>query len=323
MLETCVMVQCSIDWSPISLASWDAQFRTIRRSTLLQHFPYAQAIRTTKQSGARHGIIRIDDTIAGLVQLMEVSVLRKFVHAISLDRGPLWFEGFGGFEHTAAFFSAFAKHFPKRVGRKIRLIPEVPDNNLNYKAITASGFLRNPKFEGYETIWIDLTRPEAMLRAGLNGKWRNILSKSERGKLTVSQDWTGTTADQFLQNYRADQLAKGYKGPSIKLVLELLKFMVPRQEVLILNATNGDQVVAAILVLLHGSSATYQVGWTTETGRKLGAHHQLLWRTMLTLKSKSITDFDLGGINDKGATGVTKFKQGLGGKATTLVGLFN
>ena len=317
------MAECTIDWSPVPLADWDELFRSIRRSSLLQHFPYAQANRAVNQSSARHGIIKINGLSAGLMQLAEVGIMNNLVHAISLDRGPLWFEGFGTAEHATSFFLNFAKHFPQRIGRKVRLLPELVDTECNRAAVEKSGYSRNTDFESYQTIWLDLTEPETKLRTNLNGKWRNILSKSERSSLCVAEDWTGATAPFFIEAYRADQLAKGYSGPSTKLLLELLKFMVPRQEALILNATNEDQVVAAILVLLHGSSATYQVGWTTEIGRKLGAHHQLLWETMLRLKSKSITDFDLGGISDSGAPGVTKFKQGLGGKKSTLVGLFS
>ena len=99
--------------------------------------------------------------------------------------------------------------------------------------------------------------------------------------------------------------------------------MIPRQEAVIFNAMEGDEVVAAILVFLHGSSATYQVGWTTGAGRKLGAHHQLLWRAVVQLKERGVLDFDLGGINDDGAAGVKKFKQGLGGKEVRLVGFFS
>ena len=317
------MVHCTINWSPVSSEIWETAFKSIRRSTLLQHFPYAQANRAVNQTGARHGMIQIEGESAGLVQISEVGVLRNMVHAVSLDRGPLWFEGYGGQEHVAAFFSAFANEFPKRFGRKMRLLPEVKDNGPNRSAIARAGFGRRDEMPGYETIWLALDADAETLRARLNGKWRNILSKSERSALSVSEDWTGATSAQFLTTYEADRAEKGYDGPSIKLLAQLLKHMLPRGEAVIFNALHEEETVAAILVLLHGTSATYQVGWTTDMGRKLGAHHQLLWRALLSLKAKGILDLDLGGINDEGARGVKKFKQGLGGKEVTLVGFFH
>ncbi len=317
------MVHCTIDWSPIPAEVWDAAFASIRRSTLLQHFAYAQANRAVNQTGAKHGMIFVAGQSAGLVQISEVGVLRNMVHAVSLDRGPLWFEGYGTPEHVAAFFAAFAAEFPKRFGRKLRLLPEAVDNQPNRKAIAEAGYARREDVPGYETIWLSLDADQDSLRARLNGKWRNILSKSERSALSVSEDWSGASSAHFLNTYEEDRAAKGYDGPSVNLLLHLLKFMLPRGEAVIFNAAHDDEVVAAILVLLHGASATYQVGWTTDAGRKLGAHHQLLWRAVVRLKEKAILDLDLGGINDEGAAGVKKFKQGLGGKAVTLVGFYN
>ncbi|NNF76795.1 MAG: GNAT family N-acetyltransferase [Rhizobiales bacterium] len=317
------MVHCTIDWSPMSADAWDDAFKSIRRSTLLQHFPYAQANRATNQTGAKHGKILIDEVPAGLVQVSEVGVLRNMFHAVSLDRGPLWFAGYGSPEHVAAFFSCFAEQFPKRLGRKLRVLPEAKDNTPNRLAMEKAGYARRDEVPGYETIWLALDEDTESLRAGLNGKWRNILSKSERSALTVSEDWSGATSAHFLTTYEADRTEKGYEGPSVKLLVQLLKHMIPRQEAVIFNAKDQDEVVAAILVFLHGSSATYQVGWTTGAGRKLGAHHQLLWRAVVQLKQKGVLDFDLGGINDDGAAGVKKFKQGLGGKEVRLVGFFN
>lgn len=302
---------------------WDEAFASIRRSTLLQHFAYAQANRAVNQTGAKHGSILIDGVPAGLVQLSEVGVLKNMVHAVSLDRGPLWFDDYGTPEQVASFFAAFAADFPKRFGRKLRLLPEVRDNGPNRKAVAEAGYARREDMPGYETIWLSLDQDQDALRAGLNGKWRNILSKSERSGLEVSEDWSGASSAHFLTTYEEDRAAKGYDGPSVKLLLHLLKNMLPRGEAVIFNATHKDEAVAAILVLLHGSSATYQVGWTTAEGRKLGAHHQLLWRAIVRLKEKGILDLDLGGINDEGAAGVKKFKQGLGGKAVTLVGFYN
>ena len=317
------MAICEIDWTPIPLATWEDHFRSIRRSTLLQHYPYALANRAANQIGARHGIIKIDGSEAGLIQLAEVGIIKNLVHAISLDRGPLWFAGFGTPDQVAAFFRTLAEEFPRRIGRKIRLLPEALDNQANRAAIIASGYARKSSFEGYQTIWLDLTNTAERLRAGLNGKWRNVLSKSERSSLIVTDDWTGASSVPFMNAYQADRLEKSYNGPPLKLLTALLECMVPRQEAVIWNATQDGQVVAGILILLHGTSATYQIGWTTGQGRKLGAHHQLLWKAIVQLKARGITDFDLGGVNDECAAGVKKFKQGLGGQDVKLAGFFN
>lgn len=317
------MTTCDIEWNTVSLGKWDELFATIRRSTLLQHLPYAQAVRANQQRGARHGLIHINGKPAGLVQIGEVGILRNAIHAITMERGPLWFSGVNKGEATAAFFQEFSRQFPRRFARKMRVMPELQQHDEARKALEGFGFKRNVTYRGYQTIWLDLTVDEDELRAGLKGKWRNILSKAERSDLDVTIDRKLNTLDAFMTAHEKDQKQKDYDGPSMKFMMDLIEFMRRRNEVMILNAETNGRTLAAIMILLHGSSATYQIGWTSPEGRKVGAHHKLLWEAIKALKKIDIKDFDLGGVNDESAAGVKKFKLGLGGQQHNLVGIYN
>lgn len=317
------MTTCEIHWNAMSVARWDDLFAGVRRSTLLQHMPYAQAVRQTQQIGARHGLIHIDGEPAGLVQLGEVGVLRNAIHALNLDRGPLWFDGYQSLETGIAFFEEFARQFPRRFGRKMRIMPELSRDPVGRRKLQDCGYVRKDGVQDYETIWVDLTPDEDTLRARLNGKWRNVLSKAERVGLTVTHDRDLETLDEFLIAHDADKAAKGYDGASPKFLRTLIGFMGPRDEAVILNAEHKGETIASILVLVHGCAATYLVGWTTDAGRRTGAHHKLLWEAMVRLKARGVKDFDLGGVNDDGAAGVKKFKLGLGGEPTHLIGMYS
>jgi Acetyltransferase (GNAT) domain len=316
------MTECTIDWSPMPLEAWGERFRRIRRSTLLQHLPYAHAERRINQMGARHGLIRIGGEEAGLVQIGEVGLLGRLIHVVQLDRGPLWFAGFGAQDHVGAFFRAFAAEFPRSFGRKRRVLAELTDTQANRRLLADAGFLRNDRYQGYETIWVDLEPETDRLRARLDGNWRRFLSKSERTGLSVTEDWSGDTSAGFLATYDADRSAKNYSGPSRKMIETLLGLMIPLREAVILNALDGERTVAAMLILLHGSSATYLAGWNLPEGRKLGGHHRLSWHAMIMLKEKGIRDFDLGGVNEVSAQGIKHFKKGLGGTFTKLAGIY-
>lgn len=317
------MADCDIDWAPVPAQEWAARFKAIPRSTLLQHAAYAQADRDVNQMGMRRGIIRIDGREAGLVQLGEVGLVRNLVHVVNLDRGPLWFEGLGTLEAQAAFFKLFAKEQPRRFGRKRRLLPEIEDTGPGRAVMETAGFTRADKYQGYETIWVDLRPEEERMRAKLDGNWRRFLSKSERAEFSVREDWLCEGADDFLRTYEADRAAKNYSGPSRRMLEALIRFMVPRGEAVILTAEReGEAPLAGMLMLLHGSSATYQVGWNLVEGRKVWAHHRLFWHAMVMLRARGITDFDLGGVNDESAQGIKRFKEGLGGRFVKLVGFY-
>jgi lipid II:glycine glycyltransferase (peptidoglycan interpeptide bridge formation enzyme) len=75
-----------------------------------------------------------------------------------------------------------------------------------------------------------------------------------------------------------------------------------------------------MLYLIHGTAATYHVGWSGEEGRRLGAHNLLLWEAMSRLAAHGVRRLDLGGVNTQSSAGVARFKLGAGGEVVTLAG---
>lgn len=306
-------MRSTIDWNKLTFPEWEQRFKQLNRSTLLQSYPYAQSMAETQKQKPRWGLIKIDGKEAGLVQIFEAGILANLVHAVILDRGPLWFDGYGNHAHITAFFTEFNRQFPRRFGRKRRIIPETDQDitSLGYESLGGH----------YETIWLDLTKPEEHLRAALKKNWRGTLQSAEKSPLTLEWDSKGDHLDWLFQSYAVDKEAKGYDGPSVKLLRTLAKYHTPRGECVIGRAILNGKAVAGIMILCHGSSATYQIGFTTPDGRDNGAHHLLLWQAIGVLKFKKIKSFDLGGINDDTAKGVKKFKIGMGGEIASTGGL--
>ena len=88
----------------------------------------------------------------------------------------------------------------------------------------------------------------------------------------------------------------------------------------LLTAKVGTELVAATWSLTHGTTATYLLGWISDRGKRIGAHHLLLWKTAMLLKSNSYSYFDLGGINEESLDGISSFKLGMGGSSYSLIG---
>lgn len=321
MLITHLMnMNCTIEWNSLDPAGWEARFSAIRRSTLPQSYDYARAVCPLYGQRGQWGLIRIGGAEAGLVQMLEARLFGRALHALAIDRGPLWFPGFGGVMHLRAVLDELNRLFPARFGRKRRLIPEIVKSPTASRLLQQAGWTE--KGPDYTTLWLDLTRPPEELRASLKSNWRGHLAKAERGPLSLRWDTQGAALDSLITGYVADRQVKSYPGPAPKVIRALARQFSAGGKALIGQALLDNRVVSSILILCHGCAATYQVGWNDAEGRKHGGHYALLWDGFAQLQKRGIMDLDLGGVNDDSAQGVSGFKDGTGGQRVTLAGLY-
>lgn len=308
-------MKCEIVWQ-----KQDVALQKLQNATLLQDGRYGAALTATSKFKPRAALILVNGQQAGCVQLMEYKALSGLIHGLTLDRGPAWFEGYGGAHHIKAFLDEFNRQFPRRFGRRRRVIPEIEDSPVARKMLESAGLISTG--EGYQTFYLDLTQPSDALRAGLEQKWRNVLNKAEREALTIEWDTTAKQLPWFLKVYEQDKRRKQYEGPSSAFLQALARLMTPSGDMVLGRVMLHGSAVSAALIVCHGNRSTYVAGWTHDDGRKTGAHHRLLWEACGVLRNKQITHFDLGGFNDEQAKGIRDFKKGMGGSLYTLAGRY-
>ncbi len=316
-------MNCTIIWNNLSVPEWEERFARLSRSNLLQSYSYARAVCPIQKQKARWGVIFIDGAEAGLVQILEAGILWNIIHGVLLDRAPLWFDGFGGAVHIKAFFEEFNNQFPKRFGRKRRIIPEIEDGAAARGLLQQTGLSCANENAGYQTLWWNLNLEEEQAREKLKRKWRGHLNKAERSELEIEWDDTGKFYSWLKAQYIADKKTRGYNGASPQTLDNLATFSTQDNPMIIGKAYKDGLAIAGVMFLKHGQSATYQVGWSSGLGRTYCAHHLLLWQARSMLKNKGVQSLDLGGINDETAAGVKKFKQGTGADEISLIGHYN
>ena len=177
---------------------------------------------------------------------------------------------------------------------------------------------------GYSTVLIDLLQPLDALRAAMEGKWRNRLVAAERSKLDIVRlEADPTQYAWLLEEEKAQRDSKSFYGLPVKFVENYIHSRSDTtRTVLILQAQEKGERVAAMLFLIHGSVATYHVGWSNDAGRAVNAHNLLLWRAFEELQALDIKTLDMGGINTRSLPGISRFKIGSGGKVLTYAGTF-
>lgn len=263
----------------------------------------------------RLAVIKHHGEPVGMLAVQEIKL--GPVHIVDLNRGPLWFMENPGEELLKEFAKTFDAEFPRRCLRRRRWLPEWEYSESAEKILQECGF--QPKSSQYKTCRLDLTSSIDALKAGMKKSWRNALSKAERAGIRVEYDTQGIHLELFLQCYFKHKLKKKYLVQSPGFIREEVKAALPFDEALMLWAHEEGEVAAGILVLLHGNSASYRVGWITERGRQVNAHNLLLWKAIEFLKDRHIQYLDLGGIDPEKGVGITQFKQGLGGEEVQLL----
>lgn len=160
---------------------------------------------------------------------------------------------------------------------------------------------------------LDLTPSIAELRRGLAQKWRNRLNASVCSGLVVrSEDFSGDPAHWLLEKNRKNEQVMGFRSWPVTMTCT---FAQNRGTARLYVASMGNHAVAAILVFLHGNSATYHIGWRDDT--QALAHNLLIWSAICDMKAHGIRHFDMG-LLPQSAPGLNHFKLGTGAKPTRI-----
>jgi hypothetical protein len=308
----------TIDWSPRSVPEWRHMLRAAPRSNWMQSLTLAKALQDIFKKNTRIGAIRLDGKIVGMLTLQEVKI--GPFRLIELYRGPIWFFEAPEEAWLAAFADLFAKEYPRGFLQKRRWLPEWPDSQSAREALRKHGFRGSRKF--YETIWLDLTKPEEDLRASLKKNWRADLKKGASAEIDIRIDRDGSSIEMFLEYHEQERTRKKYRTRGVALLKNELKNAALLKEILILWALDQEEPAAAVAIVMHGNSATYRAGWALPRGRDLHAHNVLLWDAITMLKNSRYRALDLGGTTPtSGSSGYIRFKQGMGGESFKTMGV--
>ncbi|WP_431859836.1 lipid II:glycine glycyltransferase FemX [Azospirillum sp.] len=313
------MPDIDIAWNEGAMAEWTAAFARVPRSTLPQCFGYAQAMGKTHGYVPRLGMIGYAGRAIGMVQVLERRSLKVFAQR-QLHRGPLWFDGEPEPDVLEAVLRRLRRECPDNPLNRFSFLPELAAAPESEAMLLRCGFRRTGP--GYRTVWLDLGKSDEDLRAGLARDWRQRLKGAEKAGLTLDLDPEAKNLPWLAKQEHDQAQAKRYREMSGRLAVRLRNALHKADGVLLAAALDGTAPVAAALLLGHGTTATYQIGWSNEAGKKTGAMRLVLWRALGHLRERGFRWLDLGGVNPDTAPGVTEFKLGTGGEATESVGLF-
>jgi hypothetical protein len=206
------------------------------------------------------------------------------------SRGPVWLEAPDGLQRAAAL-----RMLRRAVPGVLIITPESENATAR-----AAGL-----FQVTTPGTVAVLALNGEMRARMHGKWRNRLCRAEGIGLEVEVASIPRLGWLFDADAEA-QRRNGYRT----LPRGFVEAWPDR--ILGLVARHGGNEVAAMLFLVHGSTATYHVGWTGDAGRCASAHNLLLWRAMEALQRRGVRRIDLGLLDTVNTPGLARFKLGAG-----------
>jgi hypothetical protein len=98
---------------------------------------------------------------------------------------------------------------------------------------------------------------------------------------------------------------------SPELVASIIKYMVPPEYCIPYVAKINSTIVSSSLFFIYGDMALYWTGTTNESGRKLNAHHLLMWEAIQYAKARGCKIFNFG-ASPPNANTLMQFKKSWG-----------
>lgn len=304
-------------WDCASRAQWQQWMAQAGRSNLLQSWAYGEAKSDHAGWRARRGAFYRNHEPIAFVQVLQKRVAGLFC-AVRVNRGPLFLRAVP-LQEQRAVWEELARFGSLWRGRVVTVAPELDLTGSSLALMTDLGF-RQFSPHAWESVWVNIELELDTLHKRLDGKWRNMLTSSEKAGLKLEAGRDTTRFDWMMARYQDTMRAKDFSGPPLSLLLNLRRHAGDGEQLLILRALHEGEPVAGICLALHGAAATYLLGWNGPKGRSLKANQYLLWQAIVHLKQSGLRWFDLGGISEEHAPGVAAFKLGLNGERCENVG---
>jgi lipid II:glycine glycyltransferase (peptidoglycan interpeptide bridge formation enzyme) len=304
----------------VDRAEWEASVSEFGDYSYRQSWAYGVALASKRGAASEHVAIRQGAETLGLadVRVKRAPVIGGGLAFVS--GGPLVRLADGRNsepERLAACVDALVDYFVRDRGLKLRLMPAVglPEQNESVAEILRDAGLRPAeRAAGYQTVLLDLERPLEDIRASLHQHWRRQLKKAEGNPIEVS---FGTGRERFEHVARMSAALGERKGFELDLdamfYADVQADLREQDRLLVGLVCREGAPVAGTIIAVHGDTAVYLVGASTDAGRESRAAYLLHWRTIELLRERGVAWYDLGGIDPVANPGVTSFKLRTGG----------
>lgn len=296
-------------------------------SQMLDLFNDANIYQTSAYGGVRWGeknlsrlVLKRDGEVLGMAQLRIVRPTRFKFGMAYLRWGPLCERRGRPLDPEVALHMARSLE-EEYVGNRrlfLRILPNAFVGSPRAAVIQSAfcSFTREALVAGntYRTFVLDLAPALEELRRGLDKKWRNQVSRSERKGLEVVAGCGCGEYRTFCVVYNQMRKRKTFETTvDVEEFGRIQQDLPESHRMRVLICEDGGVPVAGLVASAMGDSAIYLLGATGDNGLDSKGSYLLQWTLIKWLKENGFRWYDLGGIDPERNPGVYHFKRGLSG----------
>lgn len=311
---------------------WDSYWENIDNTNLFQSWEYGVAKSYAENwKPVRFLFKDAKDKPVALV-LVLTKTLPLFGGFARINRGPVLLDDVDSTQRIQLVYAILSHLSVLRKRRKWWVIfaaPELMSSESSKDELASIGFQHRQYAPSWASLRLSLADDENKLLSRLNGKWRNLLRKAQRSQLLIEKrDATDSEIDKLICKYAELQKRNNFLGVTGKLVRSLANQKSRSWEfsvyaaLVISSVTNKHEEVGTLVSIVHGSTATYFMGFTNEKGRSTNANYLMLWQAIQDAKKIGCKWYDLGGCNENTPEGIRHFKSGINAEPYKLIGEF-
>lgn len=302
-------------WDECGQEQWTGLLSRIPNSCYMNSWAYGLAVRDLTRMVPRRGLVYHKSQPIGLAQAFQALYLFKSYTVTKILRGPQWLVNDISAEEQIHVFNLMQDYFGNNFLKSFQLFPELEDTPENRKLMQTLGLTRT--LPGYETSFLNLRPDLSTIRANFKEGWRQSLEFAESQDFKINYGNDYHVVEWLLDKFQAGIEQKHSTGPNADFIRAYLRYA---GDPYILLKAEPD--LAGVLIITHGLTATYMIGWCSPEGRQLKANHLLLWRAIEALQNMGVESLDLGITDMKNAYSGSEFKEGMGGKVFKPVGVY-
>jgi hypothetical protein len=307
-------------------AEWEAAVQDFRDHSYRQCWAYGVELAARRGAVSEHVAVERGSELVGLadVRVRRLPVIGSGLAYVS--GGPLVGAGDDELGRLDICLEALVRHFVDERGLTLRLQAPVGTEDHNRAVadrLIRAGFRRSDRGVHYRTVLLDLDRELEAISASLHKNWRQSIRRAERNGVAIT---FGRELERFetfslmLEELRA---RKPFELDLDERFFAGVQAELPEHEQLVVGIATLDGVaVAGNVTSIHGDTAVYLLGASTDAALRSQASYLLHWRTIELLRERGIRWYDLGGIDPESNPGVAAFKLRTNGHDVTAAGPF-